>query len=163
MLLARAVGVVDADGVGVTGAAAPALFRFLRPGPVLLILSEPGLLGGESLTTGPMALPEPEPTLLKWPVPSVGPWIIVGTGATVTAGGGVWRVVLLPRFDVVTTALLDTDEATDETGSAGGAVTGWLLEVEPRFGLRVLSGFSVDWDLQSIKWDWPSANWIIKN
>lgn len=68
-----AVGVLEAEGVGVTGAAAPALLRFLLPGPVLLILSEPGLLGGESLTTGPMAALEPEPTLLKWPVPRVGP------------------------------------------------------------------------------------------
>ena len=150
VLFACGCGVLGADGAGVIGAAAPALFLFLLPGPMLLMLSEPGLLGGESLTTGPMVpLPEPEPTLLKWPVPSVGPWIIDGTGATVIDGdgGGVRRVLRLPRFDVVTTALLDTEVPTD-TGNIIGPVAGWLLDVEPRFGFRSFSAFSVDCELQ---------------
>lgn len=58
------VGVLDAEGVGVVEAAL-ALFLFLLPGPLLLILSEPGLLGGDSLTVGPITFAEPELTLLK--------------------------------------------------------------------------------------------------
>lgn len=54
MAVARAVGVVDADGMGVE--AAVFLFRLLVP---LLILSDPGLLGGDSLTVGPIMLAEP--------------------------------------------------------------------------------------------------------
>lgn len=49
------VGVLDAEGVGVVEAAL-ALFLFRLPGPLLLILSEPGLLGGDSLTVGPIVL-----------------------------------------------------------------------------------------------------------
>lgn len=58
------VGVLDAEGVGVIEAAL-ALFRFFLPGPLLLILSEPGLLGGDSLTVGPMLFADPELMLLK--------------------------------------------------------------------------------------------------
>lgn len=58
------VGVLDAEGVGVVDAAL-ALFLLRLPGPLLLILSEPGLLGGDSLTVGPIALTEPEVMLLK--------------------------------------------------------------------------------------------------
>lgn len=54
MAVARAVGVVDVEGMGVE--AAVFLFRF----PVLLlILSDPGLLGGDSLTVGPIMFTEP--------------------------------------------------------------------------------------------------------
>lgn len=123
---------------------------------MLLILSEPGLLGGDSLTVGPI---EPtEPILLKWPpVTNEGPCIIDGTGATDTDGGGVWWLFLPPRLEVVTTALLETDVAIDDIGScdcgwdAGCdcdcANAGWLLD-DPRFGLRTLS-LSVDWDLKN--------------
>lgn len=63
VLLAMAVGVLlEVEGVGVVEAA-PALFRFLLTGPELLILSDPGLLGGESLTVGPMLAADT--TLLK--------------------------------------------------------------------------------------------------
>lgn len=58
------VGVVDAEGVGVVEAALVP-FLFLLPGPLLLILSEPGLLGGDSLTVGPIVFADPEPMLLK--------------------------------------------------------------------------------------------------
>lgn len=66
----RAVGVVDADGVGVD--AVPFLFRFPVP---LLMLSEPGLLGGDSFTVGIIVLTGTVPlTLLKCPMPAdVGP------------------------------------------------------------------------------------------
>lgn len=72
MALARAVGVVDADGMGVDAA----VFLFRLP-VLLLILSDPGLLGGDSLTIGPIIFTEPTPPppmLLKWPtVADVGP------------------------------------------------------------------------------------------
>lgn len=74
MALAIAVGVVDADGMGVDAAA----FLFRLP-VLLLILSDPGLLGGDSLTVGPMMFteprpPPPPPMLLKWPtVADAGP------------------------------------------------------------------------------------------
>lgn len=55
---------LDAEGVGVVDAAL-ALFLFLLPGPLLLMLSDPGLLGGDSFTVGPMMFAEPELTLLK--------------------------------------------------------------------------------------------------
>lgn len=148
------VGVLDAEGVGVVEAAL-ALFLFLLPGPLLLILSEPGLLGGDSLTVGPIVFVELEPILLKCPLLSVGPWIIDGTGATVTAGGGVWWLLLAPLLDVVTTALLDTDVTTDEAvgwdcccvcGCTCGNA-GWLFD-DPRFGLRGFSCLSDDWELR---------------
>lgn len=64
------VGVADADGVGVDTAVF--LFRFAM---LLLILSEPGLLGGDSLTVGTMVLIGTVPLmLLKCPmVDDVGP------------------------------------------------------------------------------------------
>jgi len=65
--LARAVGVVDADGMGVD--AAVFLFRLLV---VLLILSDPGLLGGDSLTVGPIMFTEPA-LLMLLKCPTVGP------------------------------------------------------------------------------------------
>lgn len=69
-VLARVVGVVDADGVDI--AVAAFLFRFA--GPLLLILSDPGLLGGDSLTVGgPIVFMEPIPMLLKCPLPDAGP------------------------------------------------------------------------------------------
>lgn len=65
----RAVGVVDADGIGVDAAAF--LFRLLV---LLLMLSDPGLLGGDSLTVGPIMFGGPVPlTLLKCPMVAVGP------------------------------------------------------------------------------------------
>lgn len=70
-IVVRAVGVVDADGIGVDAAAF--LFRLLV---LLLILSDPGLLGGDSLTVGPIMFAGPAPllTLLKCPrVAVVGP------------------------------------------------------------------------------------------
>lgn len=68
--LARMVGVVDTDGMGVD--AAVFLFRLLV---VLLILSDPGLLGGDSLTVGPIMFAGPAPLmLLKCPtVAGAGP------------------------------------------------------------------------------------------
>lgn len=68
--LARAVGVVDADGTGVDAA----VFLFRLP-VLLLILSDPGLLGGDSLTVGPIMLKGPAPLmLLKCPaVATAGP------------------------------------------------------------------------------------------
>lgn len=147
VLFPKFVGVVDTDGVGVTEP--PTLFLFLLPGPVLLILSELGLLGGESLTTGPIVFVVPEVTLLKWPVPKMGPWIIDGIGATVTDGGdGIGWLFLPPRFDVVTTPLFEADEPTVDTGN-GGIGNGWLFD-EPRFVFLVLSCFSVDCDLKFI-------------
>lgn len=146
------VGVFDADGVGVVEEV-PGPFRFLLPGPLLLILSEPGLLGGESLTVGPIVPLEPVPTLLKWPVPSVGPCIIEDDGATAVDGGGVWWLFLLLRFAVVTTVILDKGDTEEDSG--GRAITGdvavivWLF-VEPRFGLRNFSCFSDDWDLKQM-------------
>lgn len=64
------VGVVDTDGMGVD--AAVFLFRLLV---VLLILSDPGLLGGDSLTVGPIMFVGPAPLmLLKCPtVAGAGP------------------------------------------------------------------------------------------
>lgn len=120
------------DGIGVEDC--PALLRFLLLCPELLIDSEPGLLGGDSLTVGPMAdadvgiVVDPlAVTLLKCPVPSVGPCIIDATGATVTEGGGVWWFPLAtPRFDVVTTLVLLEDKlvTTDDTGNGDGAPSG---------------------------------------
>jgi len=69
-VVARVAGVVDADNVGVD--AAPFLLRFPA---LLLILSEPGLLGGDSLTVGTMMFAEVVPVmLLKCPIAAnVGP------------------------------------------------------------------------------------------
>lgn len=126
LLLARAVGVLVADLLGVLEVA-PALFRFLRPGPELLILSEPGLLGGESFTVGPMV--PPAPTLLKCPVPWVGPWIMEDTGgAGPVDGGGLDRLLLLPRFDVVTTLLLCVWLSTADAGGVAGTGAAWPLQ-----------------------------------
>lgn len=144
-IVVRVVGVVDADGIGVDAAAF--LFRLLV---LLLILSDPGLLGGDSLTVGPIMFAGPVPlTLLKCPRVAVGPWIIDGTevtGATVTAGGGVWWLFLAPLLDVATTAVLDTEVTTDEVCDCGSDP--WLLD-EPRFGLRDFSCLSDDWELKS--------------
>lgn len=65
--VARAVGVVEADGIGVD--AAVFLFR------LLVLLSDPGLLGGDSLTIGPITFagPMPPPMPLKCPTANVGP------------------------------------------------------------------------------------------
>lgn len=69
-MVARAVGVVDAEGMGVD--TVDFLFRLLV---LLLILSDPGLLGGDSLTVGPIMFKEPGPLmLLKCPtVADAGP------------------------------------------------------------------------------------------
>lgn len=81
------VGVVDADGMDT---AVVFNFLFRLPGPLLLILSEPGLLGGDSLTVaGPIVFTRPVASPLKCPPLCVGPCIIDGTGAIVIAGGGV--------------------------------------------------------------------------
>lgn len=69
VLEADLLGVVEAGMAPVGGicAGAAIVLRLRRPGPELGMLSEPGLLGGESLTVGPM-MPgpaEPAPTLLK--------------------------------------------------------------------------------------------------
>jgi len=137
--LARAVGVVDADGMGVD--AAVFLFRLLV---VLLILSDPGLLGGDSLTVGPIMFTEPA-LLMLLKCPTVGPWIIDGTEATVAAGGGVWWLFLAPLLDVVPTAVLDTEVTID--GIVCDGSDDWLLD-EPRFGLRGFSCLSDDWELK---------------
>lgn len=79
---------VDADGVDAVPPLVAFFFRLLVP--LLLILSDPGLLGGDSLTIAvPRTFTAPGP-IPKCPPPDVGPWIIDGTtGATVAAGGGV--------------------------------------------------------------------------
>lgn len=145
--IVRVVGVVDADGIGVDTAAF--LLRLLV---VLLILSDPGLLGGDSLTVGPIMFAEPAPLmLLKCPmVADVGPWMIDVTdvtGVTVTAGGGVWWLFLAPLLDVATTAVLDTEVTTDEAVVCDCGSDAWLLD-EPRFGLRDFSCLSDDWELE---------------
>lgn len=149
--LAMSDGVVGGTGVEDW----PALLRFLLPCPELLIVSDPGLLGGDSLTVGPMAGAEvgialdAKPAavmLLKCPLPTVGPCIIDATGATVTGGGGVWWFPLAtPRFDVVTTLVLLEDKlvTTDDTGN-GTCWPCWLFAVLPRFVFRVFSCLSVD-------------------
>jgi len=70
IVVVKAVGVVDAEGIGVDTVVF--LFRLLV---VLLILSDPGLLGGDSLTVGPIMFTEPAPLmLLKCPtVADAGP------------------------------------------------------------------------------------------
>lgn len=143
-ILVIVIGVVEADGVDT---AVVFNFLFRLPGPLLLILSEPGLLGGDSLTmAGPIVFIWPIPTPLKCPPADVGPCIIDDTGATVIAGGGVWWLFLPPLLDVVITVPLGTAVTTDEAVVCDCCNDGWVLE--PRFGLRTFSCLSDDWDLE---------------